>query len=153
MKEKLKLHDLSKPINNNKDTALLSKLFRTIVNEKNFLFKMCSKVDDYLAAAHTDDIRVMKRETRTQIYNDMLAEEMTWRKFVNLIFNVLRFRKLRLIVELTDTKGEVSMHEIVTVKDVDNVEKMYNIKTQNLDDALKRLSSEVYDKKKVIDDE
>lgn len=138
-----KLRSLCKPILNNKDSALLSKLFRSIIKDRGMLFQMETKVDEYILNAHKDDIRVVKGMTKTQINNKMLDEEMTWKNFIDLIFNVLRFRKLRLVVELTDQKGNTTMHEIVSVKELNQVEKICDEKIKNLDHILKKYTSEI----------
>lgn len=143
-----KLRNLSNPILNNKDSALLSKLFRNIIKDRSMLFQMETKVDEYILNAHKDDIRVVKSLTKTQINNKILDEEMTWKNFIDLIFNVLRFRKLRLVVELTDQKGNTTMHEIVSVKELNTVEKISDEKIKNLDSILKKYTSEIDNNKK-----
>lgn len=118
MREKLK--ELNEPIHNSKESAVLSKLFRVVLKELNLLNKVEYYIDRYIRNANKNDLAVQKRKTRSSLSKNIVADEMTWKTFSDLIFNLLRVKKCRITIELFHINNTKSVHSVNMVKDVDD---------------------------------
>lgn len=121
MRDKLK--EINRPINNNKEGALLSKLFRKIVTELSLINRIHFLIDRYTKVAVGSDVKAVKRKTRSSLVNNIVADEMTWKTFMDLMFNLLRVKKCKFTVELTHQNGVVSKHDLMVVKDTSTDDK------------------------------
>lgn len=110
MREKLK--KLDEPIHNNKEAAVLAKLFRRINMDLNTTGKMEHLIDRYIKYANNKNISLLKKKTRSSLCNSIVSEEMSWRTFMDLVFNLLRVKRMKISITFLHADDTESFHSM-----------------------------------------
>ncbi len=117
MRDKLKI--LTTPINNDKESAILGKFTRKIIVDLGLINKIEFMVNRYIKTANDKNISADKKKTRSSLINNIVSEEMTWKTFTNIVFNLLKVKKCKITLELTHVNDTTSQHELMIVKEPD----------------------------------
>ena len=115
-------------------SGVLSLLWRKICLEhKDYLDVLVDRyvVDNDIAAGRVKNI---KRKTKSTIISNVTATEMTFKTFIDLVFNFLKCKKLTISIKLTYQSGRESLHSIVV--DGVNIEKVNDAK-KAVEEAIK----------------
>lgn len=88
----------------------------------NLINKLEFLINRYIKTANDKNIAALKRKTRSSLVNNIIADEMTWKTFMDLTFNLLKVKKCKLNIELTFVNDTTSNHEITIVNDCTNKE-------------------------------
>ena len=98
--------------------SALSMLWVNIITER----KLINRLDGLLINYHNrykpkkGETSTIKKKSLHAIKMDAYGKTMTWKALVNLIFNVLRAKSFRLIVEINWDGNNKSAHEITILK-------------------------------------
>lgn len=107
-----------KPIDNN-ESGILAKFWRKIVLENNYepslglLVKRYIDTNDFLAGR----IENHRKKTKSTIMSNICASGMTFKTFLDLVFNLLRAKKLDISIKLTMASGRESIHSLSITND------------------------------------
>lgn len=107
-----------KPIDNN-ESGILARFWRKIVLENNYepslglLVKRYIDTNDFLAGR----IENHRKKTKSTIMSNICASGMTFKTFLDLVFNLLRAKKLDISIKLTTHSGRESIHSISITND------------------------------------
>ena len=101
-----------KKINSRKQGSVLSVLWRKIVTENHMQNNILHMIDLY-AKNSAGSMKMQKRKTKSSLTKNIIAEDMTWNIFTDLMFNFLKIRKIRLDITLQFHSGNESMHHVV----------------------------------------
>lgn len=134
-------YKLDKPVSSN-ESGVLAKLWRKILKENNFMPALDLLVKRYL---DTNDIlkgrnKNHKNKTRSTIIANIAATEMTFKTFLDLVFNLLRAKRLDISIKVTMQSGKTSTHSISLTNDDmaklpedDTGDKIYGRKEERVD--------------------
>lgn len=116
--------ELDDPVANTEGGGL-AKLWRKILNETGMRYRLEALVTQYLTRPDNDQNNSTvfdKRKNRSTIWSNILANDMTIKTFMDLIFNVINIRHVKLTIELTDFINKKSVHniEIINPKHVNH---------------------------------
>jgi len=95
----------------NTPQGVLAKLWRKVITENNLQNSLGYLVTRYVVA-NSDESRTLRNKTRSTLESDISSKEMTWKKFVHLVFNYLGAIKMDIAIKLYFTNGTTSMHNI-----------------------------------------
>ena len=112
-----KLKELDKPITSAKENALLGRLWRSTMKELKLTHKVLWLINKYIKNADRKNIKVLKKKTRSSLMNAVISEELTWKAYVDLNYNLLNVKEMTITVSLKHANGRVSHHTILTKKD------------------------------------
>jgi len=112
-----KLSKIDSNVSNSKENSILGKLFHRILMELNLINKIEFLINRYIKNANDKDIKIQKRKTRSSLINNITANEITWKTFIDLTFNLLRVRKLKVMITLTHTEDMIKKFKLKNVDD------------------------------------
>ncbi len=97
-----------------KEGGALTALWRAVLKENNFFYMIDLLVNRYVRKTDTMDGRstVIKRKTRSSLINNITATEMTFKTFLDLLFNFLAVKKVTITIMLTHANNDESVHSI-----------------------------------------
>lgn len=112
-----------KEIKNKSEGAALAKLWILILNELGIVNRIPSLINRYVEReSHCSLSR--KKKSKSTITADHDSESMTWKVFLNLIFNVLRIPRIDFTITLYHPNGEKSIHTVkIDKRDVEYEDK------------------------------
>lgn len=100
-----------KAISNTED-GLLSKLFREILNSTGKINTIIYDVNKYVKRGGS--------KVKSSVLKNVIDGEMTWKSFIFLLFDVLKFKKIVLKITLTHDSGIETEHELVVTPKKEN---------------------------------
>ena len=89
------------------ETGTLAKLWRKILVESGIMPGITFLVNRYLARTKTDS-SMLKKKNRSTLLTDISATEMSWKSFVDLLFNFLNVKSVEFIVKIKWNSRETS---------------------------------------------
>lgn len=89
------------------ETGTLAKLWRKILVESGIMPGITFLVNRYLARTKTDS-NMLKKKNRSTLLTDICATEMSWKSFVDLLFNFLNVKEVEFIVKIKWNSRETS---------------------------------------------
>jgi len=95
----------------NTPQGALARLWRKIIKENNLEHSLGYLVTRYVAN-NAGESKNLRRKTRSTLEADITANEMTWKKFVHLVFNYLGAVKFDVVIKLSFSNGTTTMHSI-----------------------------------------
>lgn len=112
-------YKLDKPVSNN-ESGVLAKLWRKIITENNYLPALDLLVRRYMEENDiaAGRIKNVKRKTKTTVVSNITATEMTFKTFLDLVFNLLKAKRLDISIKVTLHSGKESIHSI-SIQNVD----------------------------------
>ena len=100
------------PLDNNKEGSILVKLWRNILTETNYINAIEYLVNRY-ANKGSSSVKMVKKKTKSSMIKNVTSTEMTWKTFIDLIFNILNVKKMTISVKLQYPNGKESIHSVV----------------------------------------
>jgi len=110
MDNRIKLSD----INNRTEGSVLATLWRNVLKETNMLPALDYYVDRYVNNTKGMESRVksVKRKTKSTMMKNVTANDMTWKTFLDLMFNFIKVKKIVISIKLTHANGEDTIHNV-----------------------------------------
>lgn len=111
-------YKLDKPVSKN-ESGILAKLWRKILIDNNFLpaldllVKRYIERNDILAGRVTN----FKKKNKSTITTNITAPEMTFKTFLDLVFNLLRAKRLDISIKVTFHSGKETVHSVSITND------------------------------------
>ena len=105
----------------NTEHGVLTKLWLIILRDKGYLNIMRQLITRYVNNTNLTS-NITAKKTKASITADVTAPEMTWKKFLNLLFNVLQVKKLVITIKIVGEDDTESYHSI-TVPNPNETEK------------------------------
>lgn len=96
----------------NSPGGLLSKLFRKIMIEANWLPYMDHLVERYVSQTKLTNVSAVRRQTKSTLKTSITSPAMTFKTFTDLIFFFLRAKKMDITVKLTYANGDETVHHV-----------------------------------------
>jgi hypothetical protein len=111
MDNRIKLTD----INNRTEGSVLATLWRNVLKETNMLPALDYFVDRYVNNTKGMESRVkaVKRKTKSTMMKNVTTNDMTWKTFLDLMFNFLKVKKITITIKLTHANGDDTIHSVV----------------------------------------
>lgn len=126
---------LNKRITSTKENSVLARLWRKILMETGIAYKVPFLLNNYTRKSDEKRSNANKRKTRSSLKGDLIAEELTWKSFSNLVFNLLSVKSIKVTIDLTHVNNSVTTHSITVDKEVVNeYNKEHNKKESNEQD-------------------
>lgn len=96
------------------ESGVLAQLFRYIIIDNNFIPALDMLVKRYVEDTTRKEVNLqpVKRKTKSTLLSNIGSEEMTFKTFLDLLFNFLRVRKVNISVKLTFYNGNETIHSI-----------------------------------------
>ena len=110
-----KYNELEKPINNAKENAQLGKLWRRIIMDLNLRTRIRKMVNEYVRDSKNPNVNPINYKTKSSLENNILSDEITWKTFMDLLFNFLKVRSCTVTITLEHRNGDESAHSIHVV--------------------------------------
>lgn len=112
----------------NVEGAVLSNLWKKVLAETNLVNAL-----DFLITKYVDQsnhsMKVQKRRTKSSLTKNIYSDDMTWKTFVDLMFNFLKIKRIELVIKLHHPNNDVTMHSITFKPDnnanKDEIDKKY----------------------------
>ncbi len=97
-----------------KEGGALAALWRAVLKENNFFYMIDLLVNRYVRKTDAMEGRskVVKRKTRSSLITNITATEMTFKTFLDLLFNFLAVKKVTITIMLTHHNNDESVHTI-----------------------------------------
>ena len=95
----------------NTEHGVLTKLWLIVLRDKGYLNIMQQLITRYVNNTNLTS-KVTVKKTRASITADVTATEMTWKKLLNLLFNVLQIKKLVITIKIVSEDDTESYHSI-----------------------------------------
>jgi len=97
--------------------GLLAKLWRTILVGTNFIRTRDQLVNEYVRKTDMLKGRVkqVSRKTKSTLTKNVNANEMTWKVFIDLLFNFITVKKIDISIKLTMSNGKETLHSLSIV--------------------------------------
>lgn len=116
----------TKPVNKD-HTGILASLWRKIIIENKLTMHLGIMVNNYLTKTKALDSKsdAIKRKNKTTLVENITASKMTFKTFVDLLFNVVGCIKLDISVKVHFKGGKTSVHTI-TITHVENTDEEEN---------------------------
>jgi len=89
----------------------LAKLWRNVIKDTGIEHTLGYLVTKYVSRNSTDSKNI-KRKTRATIEADVTSSELTWKKFLHLVFQYLGARRMDIAITLTYPNGSKSTHSL-----------------------------------------
>lgn len=121
------------------ESGVLAVLFRKIWRENRFRDYFDILLNRYI---EENDISAgrsknVKRKTKSTIVSNLTATEMTFKTFIDLLFNFIKIKKLTITVKLTFQSGSETLHTVVV--NGENIQRVNDI-TNAVEEARKEAS-------------
>lgn len=101
------------PLISRTEGSILSKLWRNILVDTNMDNALDYLVTRYMSDHSNSTIKADKRKTKSSIIKNITADDMTWKTFLDILFNFLRVRRIEFCVKLTRASGDISVHSVI----------------------------------------
>ena len=108
--------DLTKPVKSNEEGSVLARLLRSVINELNLVNRIDFLVTDYVRRGKNT---ATKHKTKSSMISAITADTLTWKQFVDIIFNVLRVESISITLTLKHRNGSKSLHSIDVSKRIE----------------------------------
>jgi len=155
MKDKLK--KITDKSSNNKENSVLAKLLHKMLIELNLIKSITYLVDRYVRINKYDKTNVDRTITRSTMFNNITADEITWKTFIYILFNLLNIKELVLSIQITrknnDSEEPVTTMHYVTVTKKSPVKDMDGMLAKLLKKVLVDLKLDDKDSRKKLLDE
>lgn len=100
---------LNDPVDNNKEGAALSKLWRIIVSDLNLGKRMEFLISNYIQNSKNSAI---KHKTKSSMRKNITDDNITWKTFLDILFNVVDIEFMTVTVTLHHKGKSKSIHTI-----------------------------------------
>ena len=111
----------SKKITNRKEGAVLSKLWFKILEETDLINAIVPLINRYTNKANS--MKAVKTKTKSSLTKNIYSHDMTWRVFLDLMFNFINVKKMEFSVKVTHPNGDVTLHVVpITNNDISSDE-------------------------------
>lgn len=112
----------TKPVNKD-HTGVLASLWRKVILENKLSTYLGIMVNNYLSKSKALDSKsdAIKRKNKTTLVENITASKMTFKTFVDLLFNVVGCIKLDISIKVYFKGGKTSVHT-VTLTHVENTD-------------------------------
>lgn len=107
------MHEILDPkkISTRKQGSVLTRLWRTILKETGAIANIEYLIDELVKKSGS--MKSQKSLTKAQVKKNVVASDMTWSAFNQLIFGLLRVRKVRIDITLQYYNGTTTTHHTV----------------------------------------
>lgn len=104
---------LKKPVAKN-ESGVLAGLWRNILKENHFIPAIDVLVNRYVNKQNKDNDKLgsVRLKAKSTLLSNISCTEMTFKTFLDLIFNFLGVKKIHISIKLTFSNGEESIHSI-----------------------------------------
>lgn len=104
---------LKKPVAKN-EAGVLAGLWRNILKENHFIPAIDVLVNRYVNKQNRDSDKLgsVRLKAKSTLLSNISSSEMTFKTFLDLIFNFLGVKKIHISIKLTFSNGEESIHSI-----------------------------------------
>lgn len=99
------------PTSNN-ESGVLAKLWRTFLDDNRLNGKLPTMVETYLDNDNDPKVTVVRKKNRSTLYGNIAAPEMTIKTFFDLMFNLVRVRRIEFSIKVTFPTGKESIHTV-----------------------------------------
>lgn len=117
--------DLDKPCSNN-EAGVLAALWRKVLNDLgiNHLARLSVFIDKYLQKTDplNGEVANLRRKNKSTVNKNIVATEMTFKTFMDLMLNLLNVVKIDISVKIYFPNGEHSVHTITVSNTKDKPE-------------------------------
>lgn len=95
--------------------GVLTKLWRSILRENNLLPKLDLLVSRYVRKTDqmSDRVQAVKRKHKFTLIKNITDDEITFKTFLDLLFNFLEVIQVDITISLKFANGEKSVHNIL----------------------------------------
>lgn len=107
---------LSSKIKSKDMGSLLSKLFRQIIKETGLINKIGELRDRYVESSKLTEHS--KEKTPSQVNTMIGSEQMSWKTFIDLTVNLLRVKKITIIIKLDHGKNRITQENKITIHEL-----------------------------------
>ncbi len=107
---------LSSKIKSKDMGSLLSKLFRQIITETGLINKISELRDRYVDSSELTEH--VKKKTPSQVNAMIASEQMSWKTFIDLTVNLLRVKKITIIIKLDHGKSRITQENKITIHEL-----------------------------------
>ena len=92
----------------NKEGGILASIWRQIIKQLNLMPALDYLVARYISKSKRLENKIpsMKRKTKSTLIKNITTTDMTWKVFLDLVFNLLEVKRIRLDITLTHANGE-----------------------------------------------
>lgn len=103
--------NINKPPNKN-ESGILTVLWRKILTENNLMPAIGMFINRYIKQYDSSLSKVsnVKKKNRSTLITNITAPEMSFKCFIDLVFNFLRARRLDISIKITHENGKTSTH-------------------------------------------
>lgn len=98
--------------------GVLSKLWRKILTENNFTPMLGYLINRYVNKHNSDSNSVIKTKSKSTLIYNIASTKMTFKVFLDLVFNFLRAKKLTISIKVEFANGMESVHTIAVENDI-----------------------------------
>ena len=102
---------ISSNIDDRTEGSILASLWRKILRDLNITNRIPYLISLYVEKSNETSLR-MKKKSKSSITNDITAESMTWKVFINNITGVLKIKHITFTVTLHHANGEETNHSV-----------------------------------------
>lgn len=110
-RSKIKLEEIT----TSQEGTILTKLWRNILHDTNYINNLEYLVNRYVNKTKSS-VKMVNRRTKSSLIKNMTAKDMSWKTFVDLIFNVLDIKFMTVSIKLDYADGSSTVHHIKTAK-------------------------------------
>jgi len=94
----------SKKITGNNEGATLAKLWLKVLEESNLIHAVGPLIDRYVNKSNS--MKSVKRKTKSSLIKNIHSKDMTWKIFLDLMFNFINVKKIDFSVKITFANGD-----------------------------------------------
>lgn len=97
------------------ESGVLAMIIRDIFVKNGFWEYFDVLVDRYVSEndVAAGRVKTIKRKTKSTIQANITATEMTFKTFIDILFNFLKVRSMSISVKLTFNSGKESLHTVI----------------------------------------
>jgi len=106
-KGKIKLEEIT----TFQEGTILTKLWRNILHDINYINNLEYLVNRYVNKTKSS-VNMVNRRTKSSLIKNITAKDMSWRTFIDLIFNVLDIKFMTISIKLDHADGTSTVHHI-----------------------------------------
>ena len=107
---------LSSKIKSKDMGSLLSKLFRQMITETGLINKIGELRDRYVESSELTEHA--KKKTPSQVNTMIGSEQMSWKTFIDLTVNLLRVKKITVVIKLDHGKNRITQENKITIHEL-----------------------------------
>lgn len=91
--------------------TILSRLWRNILHDTHYINNLKYLVDRYVNKSKSS-VNMVNRRTKSSLIKNLTAQDMSWKTFIDLIFNVLDVKFITISIKLDYADGTSSIHNV-----------------------------------------